>query len=78
VLPVYIAQLQQRIAALRSHQQRILGAVLLDEDVGGAVDVRGMKSSIRALFFNFIARKLALGAAKSTRRERERSLRRRC
>src|SRR5258708_33956920 len=38
-LPVYIAQLKQPIAALRSHQQGILGAVLLNEEVGGAVEV---------------------------------------
>ncbi len=38
--PLYIAQLKERIAALRSHQQCILEAVLLGQDVGCAVEER--------------------------------------
>jgi hypothetical protein len=35
----HVAQLKERISALRSEQQGILGAVLLDEDVGRAESV---------------------------------------
>src|SRR5258707_6528464 len=39
--PFRCARQSRRIAALRSHQQGILGTVLLNEDVGGAVEVEG-------------------------------------
>jgi hypothetical protein len=51
-----IAQLKQRISALRSHQQCILGAVLLNEDVGGVVGVEG-RNSHSLLIFGFHSRK---------------------
>ena len=39
---IYIAQLKERISALGDHQEGIVGAVFLDEDVGCPGDVRGV------------------------------------